>query len=501
MGKIIVLFLVPLVFSSALYAQYSLPRILVLCLGMFIWSEHSKIKRTKVDWIILAGLFALFVRVIFSPDPVVSLLGRYNDFSLGFIEILLYVCCFYLGTSPKKEDLKWSVFAAALMGLYAVLQIYGIEPFMRPADLPGGRAVSTLGSPVHLGLFLAMNLCLALGMSWWLGPIVIAGIFASVSRGAILAVIFGLSVYFGVRFKRMALPGATIALLAVSGVFLASRDSMSDKARLAGWEVAGQEFIRNPKGTGLETFGLTFRKHKPESFIKSRGAFHRHEHAHNDVLHVLTTVGIVGVTAYLVLWGILGYNSTSPVLAACIASFFLFLKFNPGSPASYSLFAVVSGMILKTDKPLNLGPPMRTMLVPLILCFSFLNFTDYIYHSVRHKRNWKAIESLEFANRLSPWEPEYARTLLNVYIEAGRKGFMPWKEVILKSTQVSDSLLSWRPNLSDAFYQSAYISLVGSQLGMPLWKKANRHINKALELDPSFPPLKNLEIEIKRGLK
>lgn len=170
-----------LAYSYAFSAPFCVPKLLILGVGLLEMSIRV-IRTGEINsGLVIPGLafiLACILSTIFSADPLLSIMGRYNSYALGLIGIA--VCFLYY----LAGDSRLLYLAGPVMGLHAFHQwASGESPIV-------GRAIGTAGSPVDLGIILAMlaplqksNVCLFA---------VVLGLLATGSRGAWLAAAAGL---------------------------------------------------------------------------------------------------------------------------------------------------------------------------------------------------------------------------------------------------------------------------------------------------------------------
>ena len=170
-----------LAYSYAFSAPFCVPKLIVLGIGLIEMSVRV-LRTGEVNSGLIFPAFLLLAVALFStapsPDPLLSILGRYNSYALGLMGMSI-VLMYYLAGDCSGIEL-----AGPLIGLHAFYQwAMDLSPIV-------GRAVGLMGSPVDLGIVLAI---LAPIQKSWPGLLAIGlGLLATGSRGAVLAAAAGL---------------------------------------------------------------------------------------------------------------------------------------------------------------------------------------------------------------------------------------------------------------------------------------------------------------------
>jgi len=251
---------------------------------------------------------------------------------------LLHVFFFFIviATSLREEDFRW-LFRAIVLSA-AILALFGLGEII--AARGAARIESTLKNSAFLASYLFLAGFLALMLAWqeraqpvlkyvWLS-ISLVSFFAMVStgtRGAMIALgastflILFLSILFspwGFRVKRFLGYGvAILVMIIIIGYFSKdwlSRSSFDPLARLASvssqertvegrllaWRVAWTGWReRFFLGWGIENFSLLFNAHYDPRLYEQEPWFDR---AHNFILDIGATTGILGLVAYLMIF-------------------------------------------------------------------------------------------------------------------------------------------------------------------------------------------------------
>ena len=432
--------------------------------------------------------------------------------------------------------LRACLLVGGVVGAYALVQFSGRELFEGIGKMPTGRAVSTLGSPVDLGAFLAT--LLPLGLYWTLSRpgerlfgavmflLVAGGLAASVARAAWLGAGLGCAGYLVFAFRErlpglkrlswrtLAVAGALVVCVGVGGLSVRAK-RQSDLSRIEVWKTAGHVFLAHPAlGTGLDTFEQDFRRSRTDEFIRLLD-YHRFQaYAHNDVLQVLATTGLLGAAAYLYLLvaflpaakGALDGSEDALLEAALCAGLlgvFVNVKFNPVALEVLMQTSLLTGLLL-SRRGRDLGPvghkaaTAGLFLLAAVSVFGALRMAaadrqirlGQAY--LKLNRPDLATAPMERAMSLNPCEPAYARQYLNELgdrINASKDVAVRLK-LLESGTEAGRRSVLCHPTDVNAHYIYGTAALMKGQLGLPEGLPlAAREFDAALELDPKFTPI------------
>ena len=306
---------------------FLLPKIAVMATGAVAYAL-----RTKPRALVLLAIMA--ASTLTSIAPSVSFYGYPDFWTYGLLPVTFF--CVLTTISTGKDWLKW---AGVALSVHALAQIAGLDPFVSAEKLQFGRAVAYNGSPVDLGAILAMAAPLAVG---WL-PLVLAGIWATGSRGALLAVAFAMG---SKRVRLLLLPLLFVPL------FL---KAPKDVARVEMYKMAWSGFLERPfLGHGPNTFAFIFTERKTPRLVEAVGSAYLQQHAHNDILEALCSVGLLGLAAYLfMVWPMLRSQS--------LVALFVILKYNP---VSFEVLCVAALIAAQLDEPVKESSPAMRACFP-----------------------------------------------------------------------------------------------------------------------------------------
>ncbi|MFH1726169.1 MAG: O-antigen ligase family protein, partial [Elusimicrobiota bacterium] len=542
----------PLAWSTSLFAEYTLPKLLLLSAGVLVssaglfWGAASgaiRVRSTEMDLPLLASAAALALATVFSRDRLLSLSGSYNEHSFGVWPMLLCVAVYYLAAwglegERQRRVRMLSIVVGAAVSCYAVLQGLGFEPWELSGNIPQGRAVSAFGSPVYLGAYLALVLPLALDSALvksrerWYGTVslalIAAGLWATISKGAWLAAGTGALAYLALtgrlRPRRWGRWVRTAAILGVAAaaLILALRLSLrgtdwTQTSRREIWRSAWAAFLDRPAtGWGPDTFELVFRRHKSEAYVRSANLASFQVHAHNDFLQALATTGLAGTAAYAFFIAALAMAAwrrlrepTGGTLAAALASaliaLLLNMQFNPPPLAALAMAAMFMGMLCVPIGPLKVGakPGTPRALLPAgLLLLAGIVSVGLSWRMVRADGelraalelqrlglNDQALERLLSAVRLNGWELEYRKRIVRHLTQRAHDGLSRLERFDLAARHAAEAR-NLHPKHAQAHYLCGFTALKQAQAGRPeRLHAAEMALDSALDLDPLGGPV------------
>lgn len=352
LGCFFVVVVAPLLHVASLEEGWIIPKIVVLSFGaLLLWIERSRqallgrtaIFKTDLDGAILAFWIVLILSSLGSIDRPISLMGQYRGPFHGLLAMAIYTLIFY-GVS-SNEEITPGFLIDMLLAAGSLVCCIAISQIGSPLD--GGRVWGTFGAPIFLGSFLALILPLAWararedgGMGFLTVMLAVVTIVAAKARGAALSSAAGVLVYelmIGNIVEVVIMGGTGVAFLLCWHPIRAS----SDLSRLEIYKAAVIAWAHHPLlGGGPDTFALLFRRYAPERMnaVVSGDAWIQMS-AHNDVLQVLSTMGLLGLAAY----------------GAFVTKLYLTLRRSVGSNARMILAAFVSVFIVAKFNPLHIS--------------------------------------------------------------------------------------------------------------------------------------------------
>jgi len=341
---------VPLVFAPFAADIFMLAKVLVATAAILVgWAAWFTLgrplpKAPRVAIPVAVLLVSTALATAFSVAPRLSLVGVYQRYGgLGPLVVFVAFAALVVVTTwdrPDRLDALGRALGAVVLvvAVYALLQRAGLDAFdFREAS--GGRVRfpgSTLGNSNFAGGFLAVGLpfvaafCVTarerrLRIAGLVGAVtVVAGLWATSSRGGIVAAAAGLAVAAILGRERLprwsrpltivgAVAAAALVVVAVGVVATGARDvpgddlevlrSESARVRAFEWEAAVASFADRPLlGHGPDTFAIVYPQFRTAEDGAALG-MQLSDKPHNVFLERAGATGIVGFAAYLVVVG------------------------------------------------------------------------------------------------------------------------------------------------------------------------------------------------------
>ena len=330
------------------FFQRVLGLIALVAWGWDILLRGGKIRRSPVDWLILAFLAWVTVSAVLSISPATAFFGKYRRFE-GLLSFINYAVIYFLTMQFADRPSRVRKLAQALFWSGFIVTAYGVSQYLGFDAIHWGalpfeanRAFSTYGNPDLLGGFLMFSMPITLGLvlsedrpTWrviyWVGFAVNMWCWiVAFTRGAWIGGAFGLVLVVFVawrhsfKFKKVDwVPAAGVAGIAavVIGRSLTTKSdvmnvaarikSIGDVANGSGqtrteiWQAAIAAIKARPIfGFGADTFRLVFPKYKPIEYVANAGYRSVADNVHDYPLQLAAGIGIIGA---LLMYGIMAW--------------------------------------------------------------------------------------------------------------------------------------------------------------------------------------------------
>lgn len=352
----------PLSFSDFFTVGFEFPKTIVFRTGVLllllvfllriIFEKKIELPRLFYKSYIFISAFLLIlllgISTAFSIAPIASLLGEYSR-QQGYISFLFYFVFFILlllNLKTKKQILRIFVaitLTGAAVATYGILQKFGFDPFFRTwiTDQFLGRIFSTIGQPNALGQFLILALPITMSAAifarrsaFFLGSslVMIAALVFTLSRSSVLGfacAIFIALILLSYYYNRVRLRIAGLCVLLVflapfsfANIFstntfvsenkvlsrftLTGENVRSIQSRMYIWPAAIKMFQEKPViGNGLGLFPILYPKYLDSRIYNYENLHSTVDKAHNEVLDMAVSSGILGVLLYISIFIIL----------------------------------------------------------------------------------------------------------------------------------------------------------------------------------------------------
>ena len=347
----------PLTSDSFDVVKMSLERMFTLvAVGAWAWHvlrRGGKIRRTPVDWLILAFLAWVALTTITSINWPTALFGKPRRYE-GLLSFINYAVIYFLvlqlaDDAARVRRIAQTLFwSSVVVSAYGVLQFVGVDP-VKWGTLPfeANRAFSTYGNPDLLGGFLIFSVTVALGLAlleprlgwrlvYWVGfglnglTLIVAFTRGAWIGGAVSLVLLGV-IAWRQRVRLRRLDWVPAGLSAAVGVAVIGRSlsnsnqvlnfgkrlasifqlgSGSGQTRSEIWQAAFSAIKERPVlGWGADTFRLVFPKFKPVEYVRDAGGTSVADNAHDYPLQLATGIGIPGMLMFYGIFAWAGVRS------------------------------------------------------------------------------------------------------------------------------------------------------------------------------------------------
>ncbi|MBI4060604.1 MAG: O-antigen ligase family protein [Elusimicrobia bacterium] len=532
--------------------DYQLPKAALLRVGVlallaaWLYARGPELLDAReLDRPVLAYAAAGLLFTALTLHPYTSFFGRYGMYIGGLWTMLSLSGVYWLASRLEAAGAREALFRAAVAaGAGSLAWGFFFSSFVQP--------LSTLGSPLNYGGWLAMLIPLWICGLWraesrraqaaWLLLLAVSGqqILATLSRGAWLGALTGAALWLWLNRAEVAAQreraralGAVLGLgLAASlvlnhqavrarvAVFLDPSET-SASARLGLWAGALQ-MMRDQKGwgAGLDSFGFMSPRYETVKFREGTGSLLLASYAHNELLQVGVTMGILGLAAYAWLWASLmgmslrrireSAGEEKAVLSAflaAVAALWVHGFFNFPSLGTLAFqWAFIGALASRGAQEApradarRLAPALAALCLPLLLLSAWRMGRDWLadravrrgYLALKAKNYDAAAAAGERALALNPWGSDYATYLSRAYRgrmsasrdAAAQRGDL--ERAIMVTRDYTD-----RQALDPDGWHNYAMALMWSAHGLkePVLDEALRAERRALELAPGLAEL------------
>ncbi len=282
--------------------------------------------------VLLLALVYLASLLLATPNKIEALT---NEAGIIFVLTAFYFLLTNFGLDKKNLFFYSLIASAGVLALIAIYQFAGIGAELSPWTWMQSRVWTPAGGILHLLIFLALVLTMAWPLARRakedLSRVVLFLTMALISVGLILTVLL-------VR------PG--------------QENEIKLMPFLTGWQISAEAFKFSPfLGTGPASYLTSFNRYKPFEFNTSPSWNLLFTAANNYYFHLLTTVGALGVAAYLFLilriW-------QEKKLKGVLGLIFLLQLFLPGNFLQLFVLYLLLGLRAKKGETVSLRLGQRS---------------------------------------------------------------------------------------------------------------------------------------------
>jgi tetratricopeptide (TPR) repeat protein len=353
MSSIYLIFLLcPIYFSNFIAQGLGFEKMILLfflvLIGVVSWVTKGvvlgelELKRTPLDWPILALVFFFAISTALSINSTDSLIGSYGNITKGFSALIIFSLFYYLLVNNlskiKIKIIFWIIiFSASLLIVFSLLQL--LELFILPFVFTSLKTFNPIGSLTGLTMAIIIYLPILIvalaqvkefhpkinkiglySLKVALTSIIICGLAVLVLLngftfwpaaivGIVVILMFFLSKIVPISNNNIIIPLVSFLIFIILFVFgsfnlynmsLPAEVSLS---RQASWNIAKNSLFKDPLfGSGPSTFYYNFSKYKGNDFNSSPLWNIEFDNASGVIFELLSTVGILGTLSILIVF-------------------------------------------------------------------------------------------------------------------------------------------------------------------------------------------------------
>ncbi|MFA7088155.1 MAG: O-antigen ligase family protein [Patescibacteria group bacterium] len=281
-------------------------------------------KRSYITYGLIAYFLAILASCAVSVDINLSFWGD-AERMLGFFHLFHFFIFYLILISVFRSWKEWQALLLSSVLVATVVSAKGLW---------GGNVYSSIGNTTYVSGYLIFNLFFSLllffrskrGLLHWLYllpvGIMLAEFWSCHTSGAIIGLFFSLLLMFfllGLFHKNRSLRRASllISVVAVLGVVILfsqyqaawfqnsflknlTFQKATFQTRLISWQSAAKDFHNHPLfGTGFGNYAVIFDKHFDPRFFDYATTETYFDRAHNNLVDIISTTGLVGLLTYL----------------------------------------------------------------------------------------------------------------------------------------------------------------------------------------------------------
>ncbi len=333
--------LFPFITSKQISFNILIEVLFVLWAAFIVKYPSYRPKWSYISFGLGAFFAAMIVSSVFGVDFNLSFWGDVERM-LGVFHLLHFLIFYFIIITVMRSWTDWKIFLIISTGFAVIVSLMGLGE--------GSKSYSTIGNTAYVSGYLIFNIyfCLLLffkekssSLRWlYLLPLPIYYLEFNKANttGALVGLGFSFIVMFflyGLLAKNKKIKLATLGLFLFLALFsiltLINKDSNfvrknsllapiagidvqknTFQTRLISWRAAWKDFQTHPLlGTGHGNYAIIFDKYFDPIFYNYTRSETYFDRAHNNLVDIASTTGIVGLLSYLSIFGAVGYYLVS----------------------------------------------------------------------------------------------------------------------------------------------------------------------------------------------
>lgn len=365
--------------------QSGTPKVLVVAIGLYLYAFNGVRASTAAHRQIITFLLVCLASWFFAQNRWLGFSGSPRAQYYGLVQVALIALAYSVGNDLEDDLSDWLVCIGALLGAFCILQ-YAMGKSFCGVPLQNGRACGLRFSPVMMAASL-----LPCGIICWnkirsmypcprieevtLFLMIVSGMFATQSKGAILALSVGVWVYETKGALRWAGVATLLCLLAL---YECKVNTPTNLERIELLKIAWISFKQHPiLGWGPDNFLVAMLQNVTPRYIEIVGGT-RQASAHQDIAQVASTLGIAGLAAYVwLMWSLIKSSGQRLTMALLVCCWFQ-AQVNPIPVDILCLFAVLIGQGHLTEDRFELPSYCVAILLCLVVAIATLDLTPQV---------------------------------------------------------------------------------------------------------------------------
>lgn len=333
--------LFPFITSKQISFNILIEILLIFWLGLIIQYPEYRPKKFYVNF----GLIAFFAVLIISSFTGVDFnLSFWGDVErmLGVFHLLHFLAFYFIVITVFKKWEHWKPLFILSIILAAIVSLIGLKE--------GGKIYSTIGNSAYVSAYIIFNIYFMILLFFkernkWLGllyflplPFYLQIFYAGNITGAVVglgvSLIFMAFLYGALARNKMVkiatLGTALLMVVLVSSLFVYKDTAWVQEhrktnkligsilavdfqkntfqTRLISWRAAWYDFKEHPiLGTGHGNYAIVFDKYFDPVFLSHTSQETYFDRAHNNLIDIASTAGLLGLFAYLSIFAALAY--------------------------------------------------------------------------------------------------------------------------------------------------------------------------------------------------